>query len=103
MSTSRLRFLWPLAVFVALVAVLGAGLQLNPREVPSPLVGKPAPAFQLATQIIRRRHEIDRAGGDQKETEEDAEMNLADGTAEIAPEPDAEVGENLAAGPEDGE
>lgn len=38
-----------------------------------------------------------------EETEEDAEMNLADGTAEIAPEPDAEVGENLAAGPEDGE
>ena len=38
-----------------------------------------------------------------EETEEDAEMNLADGTPEIAPEPDAEVGENLAAGPEDGE
>ena len=38
-----------------------------------------------------------------EETEEDAEMNLADGTPEIAPEPDAVVGENLAAGPEDGE
>jgi DNA gyrase subunit A len=38
-----------------------------------------------------------------EETEEDAEMNLAEGTPEIAPEPDAIVGENLAAGPEDGE
>jgi len=36
-----------LAVFLALVALLGVGLTLNPREVPSPLVGKPAPYFQL--------------------------------------------------------
>jgi len=36
-----------LAVFIALVVLLGVGLQLNPREVPSPLIGKPAPAFQL--------------------------------------------------------
>jgi len=36
-----------LAVFLALVALLGVGLTLNPREVPSPLVGKPAPNFQL--------------------------------------------------------
>jgi cytochrome c biogenesis protein CcmG, thiol:disulfide interchange protein DsbE len=41
------RFLWPLAVFVLLVAFLAIGLTLNPREVPSPLVGKPAPAFEL--------------------------------------------------------
>ena len=41
------RFLWPLAIFVLLVGFLAAGLQLNPREVPSPLVGKPAPAFEL--------------------------------------------------------
>ncbi|HYR37358.1 MAG TPA: DsbE family thiol:disulfide interchange protein [Burkholderiales bacterium] len=33
--------------FVALVAVLAVGLRLNPREVPSPLIGKPAPAFEL--------------------------------------------------------
>ncbi|HUF81313.1 MAG TPA: DsbE family thiol:disulfide interchange protein, partial [Burkholderiales bacterium] len=26
---------------------LGVGLSLNPREVPSPLIGKPAPAFEL--------------------------------------------------------
>lgn len=41
------RFLWPLAIFLALVGFLAAGLKLNPREVPSPLVGKPAPAFTL--------------------------------------------------------
>ena len=41
------RFLWPLAIFVLLVGFLAAGLTLNPREVPSPLVGKAAPAFDL--------------------------------------------------------
>lgn len=43
------RFLIPLGAFVALAGFLAVGLQLNPREVPSPLVGKPAPAFQAAT------------------------------------------------------
>lgn len=41
------RFLLPLIVFVVLVGFLAVGLTLNPREVPSPLVGKPAPAFRL--------------------------------------------------------
>ena len=41
------RFLWPLIGFVVLVVLLAVGLGLNPREVPSPLVGKPAPAFSL--------------------------------------------------------
>jgi cytochrome c biogenesis protein CcmG/thiol:disulfide interchange protein DsbE len=41
------RFLWPLAIFLLLVGFLAAGLKLNPREVPSPLVGKLAPAFEL--------------------------------------------------------
>jgi cytochrome c biogenesis protein CcmG, thiol:disulfide interchange protein DsbE len=39
--------IWLPLVFVALVALLGVGLNLNPREVPSPLIGKPAPAFEL--------------------------------------------------------
>ncbi|MCX7897131.1 MAG: DsbE family thiol:disulfide interchange protein [Rhodocyclaceae bacterium] len=39
------RFLLPLAIFIVLVALLAVGLTLNPREVPSPLIGKPAPAF----------------------------------------------------------
>lgn len=42
-----LRFLIPLALFAALAWFLYAGLSLNPREVPSPLIGKPAPAFAL--------------------------------------------------------
>lgn len=37
----------PLIAFIALVALLGVGLTLNPREVPSPLINKPAPAFAL--------------------------------------------------------
>jgi cytochrome c biogenesis protein CcmG/thiol:disulfide interchange protein DsbE len=41
------KFLWPLAIFVLLLGFLAAGLQLNPREVPSPLIGKAAPAFEL--------------------------------------------------------
>lgn len=41
------RFLLPLIGFVVLVVLLGVGLTLNPRDVPSPLVGKPAPAFSL--------------------------------------------------------
>jgi cytochrome c biogenesis protein CcmG/thiol:disulfide interchange protein DsbE len=42
------RFLIPFAVFLVLVVFLAVGLNLNPREVPSPLIGKPAPAFQLS-------------------------------------------------------
>ena len=42
------RFLLPLAVFLTLVLFLGFGLRLNPREVPSPFIGKAAPAFKLA-------------------------------------------------------
>jgi cytochrome c biogenesis protein CcmG, thiol:disulfide interchange protein DsbE len=42
------RYFWILGAFIALVVLLAVGLNLNPREVPSPLVGKPAPAFRLA-------------------------------------------------------
>ena len=41
------RFLLPLAVFFVLVIFLAIGLTLNPRDVPSPLKDKPAPAFTL--------------------------------------------------------
>jgi cytochrome c biogenesis protein CcmG/thiol:disulfide interchange protein DsbE len=41
------RFLIPLVIFAVLVFFLWQGLSRNPREVPSPLVGKPAPAFTL--------------------------------------------------------
>jgi cytochrome c biogenesis protein CcmG/thiol:disulfide interchange protein DsbE len=42
------RFLLPLALFLVLVVFLGVGLNLDPREVPSPFIGKPAPAFELS-------------------------------------------------------
>ncbi|MDI1310165.1 MAG: DsbE family thiol:disulfide interchange protein [Methylotenera sp.] len=42
------RALIPLIIFLVVVGFLFKGLFLNPREVPSPLVGKPAPQFSLA-------------------------------------------------------
>lgn len=44
----KLKYWLPAGLFLALAIVLAMGLTLNPREVPSPLIGKPAPAFQLA-------------------------------------------------------
>ncbi len=41
------RYLIPLAVFVVLAGFLAVGLKLKPREVPSPLIGRAAPAFTL--------------------------------------------------------
>ncbi len=41
------RYFWILGAFALLVTLLAVGLGLNPREVPSPLVGKPAPTFSL--------------------------------------------------------
>jgi cytochrome c biogenesis protein CcmG/thiol:disulfide interchange protein DsbE len=43
----KLRWSIPLAIFVVLVAFLWVGLGRDPREVPSPLIGKPAPQFRL--------------------------------------------------------
>ncbi len=42
------KFYVPLALFVVLVGFLAVGLNRDPRAVPSPLVGKPAPAFKVA-------------------------------------------------------
>ena len=42
------RFAIPLVLFILLVAFLAIGLRHDPHEVPSPLINKPAPAFQLA-------------------------------------------------------
>jgi cytochrome c biogenesis protein CcmG, thiol:disulfide interchange protein DsbE len=41
------RYLLPLALFIGVLIALGAGLRHDPRELPSALVGKPAPAFAL--------------------------------------------------------
>jgi len=43
----KMRFLLPLAIFLIMAAFLVKGLFLNPREVPSPLIDKPAPSFSL--------------------------------------------------------
>jgi cytochrome c biogenesis protein CcmG, thiol:disulfide interchange protein DsbE len=42
-----MRFILPFVIFIILAVFLFVGLNLDPREVPSPLVGKPAPAFVL--------------------------------------------------------
>jgi len=42
-----MRYLIPLFAFIVLAAFLLVGLTLNPRQVPSPLIDKPAPMFQL--------------------------------------------------------
>ena len=42
-----IRYLLPLAAFIILVVFLLVGLNLNPRKIPSPLIGKPAPVFKL--------------------------------------------------------
>ncbi|MDP3621052.1 MAG: DsbE family thiol:disulfide interchange protein [Polynucleobacter sp.] len=41
------RYLIPLGIFIVLLGFLAVGLQLNPREVPSPLINKSAPLFNL--------------------------------------------------------
>jgi len=43
----KAKALIPLGIFVGLVALLGIGLTLKPREIPSPLIDKPAPVFSL--------------------------------------------------------
>jgi cytochrome c biogenesis protein CcmG/thiol:disulfide interchange protein DsbE len=41
------RLVFTVGAFLLLVVLLAVGLRLNPREVPSPLIGKPAPPFEL--------------------------------------------------------
>lgn len=44
-----IRYAIPIIIFIALVVVLGAGLNHDPRLVPSPFIGKPAPHLNLTT------------------------------------------------------
>jgi cytochrome c biogenesis protein CcmG/thiol:disulfide interchange protein DsbE len=41
------KFIWILVAFALLVVLLAVGLTRDPREIPSPLIGKPAPEFTL--------------------------------------------------------
>ena len=50
-----LRYLVPLGIFLMLVGFFAVGLMRDPREIPSPFVGKPAPEFKL-----QQLHESDR-------------------------------------------
>ena len=43
----KAKFLIPLLLFVVLVVFLAVGLNRDPHEVPSPLINKPAPAFEI--------------------------------------------------------
>ena len=45
----KTRFLIPFGLFAVLVVFLAVGLTLDPREVPSPLIDKIAPPFELPT------------------------------------------------------
>lgn len=42
------KYTIPVAVFILLVILLGIGLTINPRLVPSPFIGKSAPDFKMA-------------------------------------------------------
>ena len=44
----KAKFLIPLLLFVVLVGFLAVGLNRDPHEVPSPLINKAAPAFEIA-------------------------------------------------------
>ena len=57
----RLGYVLPALVLVGLVLLFVFGLRHDPREVPSPLIGKPAPAFDLklvGTQTPYRREQL---------------------------------------------
>ena len=41
------RYLIPLLIFIVLVVLLAIGLKLDPKHIPSPFIGKPAPALDL--------------------------------------------------------
>lgn len=47
-----LKYLAPLLVFAVIGAFLAVGLKLDPREVPSPLIDKPAPAFNAPRLLM---------------------------------------------------
>jgi cytochrome c biogenesis protein CcmG/thiol:disulfide interchange protein DsbE len=46
-SRSRLAGYIPLLVFLVIAVFLGIGLTMNPRDIPSPLIGKTVPEFSL--------------------------------------------------------
>jgi cytochrome c biogenesis protein CcmG/thiol:disulfide interchange protein DsbE len=49
------RYLAGVAILVSILALLGIGLTLDPRRIPSPLIEKPIPPFTLATVHDQKR------------------------------------------------
>ena len=56
----RWRYLAPAGVVALLIALLAIGLTLRPEEIPSPLIGKPAPAFALPNLLSPEAQVSDR-------------------------------------------
>ncbi|MDP6140464.1 MAG: DsbE family thiol:disulfide interchange protein [Arenicellales bacterium] len=56
LALKTLRYLIPLGVFAVIAVFLALGLKLNPREVPSPFIGKSAPAFELPRLLAAGEH-----------------------------------------------
>jgi cytochrome c biogenesis protein CcmG, thiol:disulfide interchange protein DsbE len=48
----RASFALPFILFALIVILLWHGLRLHPNEVPSPLINKPAPSFQLPDLLL---------------------------------------------------
>jgi len=46
-QSGRRALLVPIAIFIALLVLFAVGLTLDPRNIPSPLIGKPVPEFSL--------------------------------------------------------
>lgn len=49
----RIVFLLPVLLFIAIGVFLGSGLSLDPRKIPSPLIGKSVPEFALPPVLGR--------------------------------------------------
>ncbi len=50
------RYLIPLLLFIVLVVLLAIGLKLDPKHIPSPFIGKPAPALDLPILHKPQKH-----------------------------------------------
>jgi len=52
----KAKFLIPLLLFFVLLGFLAVGLTRDPREVPSPLINRPAPDFKVSQLIQADQH-----------------------------------------------
>jgi cytochrome c biogenesis protein CcmG, thiol:disulfide interchange protein DsbE len=53
----KIRFLLPLIIFCIIGSILWRGLKLNPGQIPSPLINKAAPEFNLPDLLTSARVE----------------------------------------------